>query len=241
MGMKRWLSCYFMLSLGIFVLSFPEWGWCQGDSDSLVSSKLDSLTREIEQLKSEIEALKASERKGLGRLIPRPASTGPIIESPEEIDRITLVNGTMVFGDILRRDKRSVIVETDIGILNLKWIQIKEVDRVKRAAKCILLGKILARRDPDTGKRVLVGKIKNKGSRRADFVQIKFNFLNAKAETVGIDSAYVDGTRHTFRSGVITDTCIRPNEYDDFKCFISQNKYPGESNYFYTIKWKEYD
>lgn len=200
----------------------------------LVKRDVASIRSELARIKSEIENFKAQQRRS-------PAEEAYLFaEAPEITHAVTLTNGTVVLGKIVRETLDEVVITTQLGTLNIARRYIKDIKEAERpSANPVISGKL--REENYVDRKVFLGTIKNDGNRRADFVQIKFKLHDESTAVIAEDSTYVDGSTHMFKSGVITDTTIDPGKSAPFKCTIYIPEGKSMTYYTYEIIWKEYE
>jgi len=108
-----------------------------------------------------------------------------------------------------------------------------------RGAEVILLGTISEKRD-NSDNVTFYGDLKNVGAKRADFVRVNFIFRkNWSGETKTL-TAYVNGTFHTFDSGVGSNASILPASIAPFELVVEKS-FGSFVGYTYTIDWEEYE
>ncbi|MBS1271002.1 MAG: hypothetical protein MAGBODY4_00131 [Candidatus Marinimicrobia bacterium] len=108
-----------------------------------------------------------------------------------------------------------------------------------RSANCVLVGGIKERSDA-SGNHIFTGSVKNTGERRADFVKIHFQFRqNWSGDTKSL-TAFVDGARHTFKSGVTSDATLPPGGLGQFELYVTKS-FGNYIGYSYSIDWEEYE
>jgi len=101
------------------------------------------------------------------------------------------------------------------------------------------LGTISEKRD-NSDNVTFYGDLKNVGAKRADFVRVNFIFRkNWSGETKTL-TAYVNGTFHTFDSGVGSNASILPASIAPFELVVEKS-FGSFVGYTYTIDWEEYE
>ena len=84
-----------------------------------------------------------------------------------------------------------------------------------------LLSKILNEEEVFEKYRLYTGKVINQGIRRGDFVRVIYNLWGGNTQLLHSDSSFVEGTQVIYRSGIVTDTVLEPNQSAQFKVLIS--------------------
>jgi len=131
------------------------------------------------------------------------------IQFPHLTHEIELTNGTLVNGNIIQENSDRMIVKTQIGQLTIDKANIATIKNISPNIPDIQFqGDAIDEIYPDH--RIFTGEVYNDGFRRADFVRIIYKLWSERTELIGIDSAFVEGTKIVYNSGVIADTAIEP-------------------------------
>lgn len=108
----------------------------------------------------------------------------------------------------------------------------------KDGANVILLGNVNEFKDK-SGNTILTGEVKNIGNRRGDFAKINFIFRKDwKGETETL-TAFVQGTNHTFDTGIVTDSSVLPGATAPFELIVPQ-AFGLFIGYSYSLDWEEF-
>ncbi|MCF7805080.1 MAG: hypothetical protein K9N46_06875 [Candidatus Marinimicrobia bacterium] len=204
------------------------------------SDRFYQLEQDVDSLKRSIRTLRRQVRNAGGDISPftLQREIQKVLSVPQITHEIELVNGTTVRGKVLRETIDEIIVQTQIGHLTLDRKLIKDTRPAEPPkAKIELDGPIEEETHED--KRVYRGRVKNTGVRRADFVRIVFQLSNQSANVVATDSAFIDGSTHTFNTAVLSDTSIEPGESASFTCSVFTPPNATISYYTYEIHWDE--
>jgi len=196
------------------------------------------LRTEMARIKSDINAYTK-----VPSAIRRPEAGYGFLESTEITHKVTLSNGTVVYGKVTRENLDQIILITQIGTLTIDRRQIRDIAPAESPkAECQIVG------DPGAletrvyqDRRVYTGFVKNVGERRADFVLIKIKLAREDTRIVAVDSAYVDGINTKFQTGVVSDTSIKPDESAAFSVTVYLPPDPDVAYYTAEVYWKEYD
>lgn len=124
------------------------------------------------------------------------------------------------------------------GFINNLGVQDGESKPIMNSANLVLIGNIDEYRDK-SGNTILSGEVKNIGTKRADFAKVNFTIKknwNGDTKTM---TAFLQGTYHTFESGVTANSSVLPGATSSFELIIptSIGPYIG---YSYDIEWDEY-
>ena len=200
------------------------------------------LENSIEDIKKEIEILQA-------RVIEyeyQPLETDYSKKLKEFIDRqppshkISLRNGSIIEGTIEKDKQFSLLVDTDVGKITINKSDIEKVDDlILPIADIIFIGH--GQEEIFNNYRVFSGKIMNQGERRGDFVRIIYNLWGENTELIISDSSFVGGPQIVYRSGIVTDTILEPNQSVKFNVEVA---IPDSINVAYItrdIRWELYD
>ena len=187
---------------------------------------------------------------------------------------ILMQGGTVYYGNIVYQDESMITLETMIGKLNLDRTKIVRVvshktDALsgiedvpvfegmeefpdledgsiiyKKPAEIILLGNISSAID-ESGNTKLMGKVKNTGGRRADFVKLNITLYRdwSKSLTPKTFAIFVDGETTYLEpsdSTLVSFSSLSPKAEADFELFVPQN-FGTVMSWMYEIDYEEYD
>ena len=108
------------------------------------------------------------------------------------------------------------------------------------SASIILLGDISENKDK-SGNTVLIGQLKNVGTKRADLVRIDFILKKNFQGDVERLTAYATGSTHIFKdTGIISNSSIKPGAIGDFKIIVP-NSIGNFIGYSYELYWDFYE
>ena len=203
-----------------------------------VRKDVTAIKTELARIKSDINAYSKTPKSVRGV----EAGYG-FLESYEITHKVTLNNGTEVFGKITRETLDTVILVTQIGTLTIDRRQIRDIAPAEAPrAECQIVGDVGSLETRVyKDRRVYSGFVTNVGERRADFVLVKIKLAQENTRIIAVDSAYVDGNNFKFRTGVISDTSIEPDERVPFSVTVYLPPDPEIAYYTADVLWKEYD
>jgi len=113
------------------------------------------------------------------------------------------------------------------------------IQETGQSANCVLVGSIKERTD-SSGNHIFTGSVKNTGERRADFVKIHFQFrLNWSGDTKTL-TAFVKGSRYTYKSGVTSEATLPQGALGKFELYVPKS-FGNYIGYSYSIDWEEYE
>ena len=171
----------------------------------------------IEDIQKQIDVLRARVIEYESK-IAAPSFTAQLqelIQKPVFTHKISLANGTVIEGTIEKDQVDNLLVKTDVGTLTINKADIEGIeDLVLPIPDIVFKGD--AREEIFDDRRVFKGKVVNQGSRRGDFVRVIFSLWADDTDLIAADSAFVNGTQIIYRSGIITDTILEPNQSAEF-------------------------
>ena len=237
------------------------------ETDVIESYIADEMNFEIKKLKAELKHAKTEirELKAKSEIWTNPLSVynkeiilnngstifGKIVYQDKDIlkaetligyltiDRSTIVRIVENVSETPTEKIENQIIE-DAGIdtkgaSGIDFISNKEG---KTGANVILLGNVNEFKDKSSNT-ILTGEVKNIGNRRADFAKINFIFRKDwKGETETL-TAFVQGTSHTFDTGIVTDSSILPGATAQFELIIPQT-FGLFIGYSFSLDWEEF-
>ena len=235
-----------------------------------LQSELHTNKAELQKLRSLVRGLE----KQINEKIESNTSdllTAPFSMYNQEI---LMQSGTVYYGNIIYQDQDMLTLETMIGKLNLNRAKVvrvishkaealSDIDKApvfeglegfpevedgsviyKKPAEIILLGNISSITD-ESGNTKLLGKVKNSGGRRADFVKLNITLyrdwsksLTPKTFAIFVDgeTTYLDPTDST----LVSFSSLSPKAEAGFEFFVPQN-FGTVMSWTYEIDYEEYD
>jgi len=180
-----------------------------------LKSSIDILHQQMDSLKRVISVY----QKGRGPIPTIDEELLNLIKIPQLRHRIELQNGTIVNGEIIEEDDLGIIVQTSIGQLAIERDRIVNItDDLPPNAKVELTGEPFVNAFPD--REEITGKIKNIGSKRADFVRVIANLWSSTTMLIQKDSVFVTGEKQKYFSGIRANTALEPGSVSEFKLVI---------------------
>jgi len=130
------------------------------------------------------------------------------------------------------------IGETGDGFIGTLGVQSAKSSPITNSANLVLVGNIDEIKD-NSGNTILSGDLKNIGMQRADFAKVNFvvkKNWNGDTKTM---TSFVQGTYHTFESGITANSSVLPGASASFELIIPATFGPF-IGYSYDIEWDEY-
>jgi hypothetical protein len=128
--------------------------------------------------------------------------------------------------------------ETGDGFIGTLGVQSAKSSPITNSANLVLVGNIDEIKD-NSGNTILSGDLKNIGMQRADFAKVNFvvkKNWNGDTKTM---TSFVQGTYHTFESGITATSSVLPGASASFELIIPAAFGPF-IGYSYDIEWDEY-
>ena len=200
-----------------------------------LKSSIDILHQQVDSLKRVISVYE----KGRGPIPTIDEELLNLIKIPQLRHRIELQNGTIVNGEIIQEDDLGIILQTSIGQLAIERDRIVNItDDLPPNAKVELTGEPFVNAFPD--REEITGKIKNIGTKRADFVRVIANLWSPTTMLIQKDSVFVTGKKQKYFSGIRADTALEPGSVSEFKLVISLSEGDKVSYRTYEVRWESY-
>ena len=235
-----------------------------------MQSELHTNKAEVQKLRSLVKGLEKQLNEQMATNYSEVWSTPFSIYNQE----ILMQSGTVYYGNIIYQDENIITLETMIGKLNLDRTRIVRVvshktDALsgieeipafegleefaeiedgsviyKKPAEIILLGNISSLTDK-SGNIKLLGKVKNSGGKRADFVKLNITLYRdwSKSLTPKTFAIFVDGETMYLDpsdSTLVSFSSLSPKAEADFELFVPQN-FGTVMSWTYEIDYEEYD
>lgn len=200
-----------------------------------LKSSIDILHQQVDSLKRVISVYE----KGRGPIPTIDEELLNLIKIPQLRHRIELQNGTIVNGEIIQEDDLGIILQTSIGQLAIERDRIVNItDDLPPNAKVELMGEPFVNAFPD--REEITGKIKNIGTKRADFVRVIANLWSPTTMLIQKDSVFVTGKKQKYFSGIRADTALEPGSVSEFKLVIPLSEGDKVSYRTYEVRWESY-
>ena len=200
-----------------------------------LKSSIDILHQQMDSLKRVISVYE----KGRGPIPTIDEELLNLIKIPQLRHRIELQNGTIVNGEIIQEDDLRIILQTSIGQLAIERDRIVNItDDLPPNAKVELTGEPFVNAFPD--REEITGKIKNIGTKRADFVRVIANLWSPTTMLIQKDSVFVTGKKQKYFSGIRADTALEPGSVSEFKLVIPLSEGNKVSYRTYEVRWESY-
>ena len=206
------------------------------------TEKFYELEKSVEDIQKEVEIL-------LARVMDyeyKPPETNytkqlkELIDKPPPAHKISLNNGSIIKGTIEKDKLDYLLVDTGVGKLTITKSEIEKIDDIiLPTPDIVFIGH--GKEEIFETQRIFTGKVMNQGSRRGDFVRVIYNLWGGNTQLIISDSAFVEGSKVIYRSGIVTDTIIGPNQSAQFNVQIS---IPDSINIAYItrdVRWELYD
>ena len=88
---------------------------------------------------------------------------------------------------------------------------------------------------------LFTGKVLNQGGLRGDFVRVIYQLWGEDTKIISSDSAFVAGTQVMYKSGIITDTALEPNQSAHFSVQVFVDVEIPISYVTREVHWLLYD
>ena len=217
-------------------------------TDSIISQKSESdslffsLGTNIAYFQTQIDSLKGIVRyydiaeKGLPEL---DEDVLDILKLPVLRHKVTLENGTIIIGHKLAENLDIIIMETTVGKLVIDRNYIVEYDeQYFPGPKVEFVGAYEKMEYPN--REEFIGRVRNTGKRRADFVKVTFFLWASTTEPLGVGDAMVDGTTTKFATGVISDASLEPGQMGIYRVVVEKQTGARISYRTNEVTWRDY-
>ena len=162
-----------------------------------------------------------------------------ILKLPVLRHKVTLKNGTIIVGHKIAEDLDVIILETTVGKLVIDRNYIIEYDeQYFPGPKVEFIGAYQKIEYPE--REEFIGRVKNTGKRRADFVKVTFFLWASNTESMGIGNSMVDGSTTKFATGVISDASLEPGQIGTYKVVVDKQKDVTISYRTNEVTWRNY-
>ena len=163
-----------------------------------------------------------------------------LIKTPKIKHEIELSNGTTIQGTIIYENADEMIVETQIGQLKINKNEILQIEDVLPPIAIIeFIGDGIEEIYKDY--RGYKGTIKNMGLKRADFVRIIYSMYDENSNLIVSDSAFVDGEKYQYNSGIISDASVNQNSFADYYVTVNIPTDKIVKYHLKEVRWEYYE
>ena len=163
-----------------------------------------------------------------------------MVTLPQLKNEILMNNGTLIQGTIISETIENIIIQTQIGQLTLDK---EDIDNIKEIAS--IGADVIFTNEPEekinSNYHIYSGTIQNKGLKTASFVRVIFKLWSSETDLIAIDSSFIDGNQIIYRSGINTDTALKPGDSGEYTVNVNT---PVDSNVQYItrdIHWEIYE
>lgn len=160
-----------------------------------------------------------------------------LLRSPGIKHEIQLSNGTIIQGVIIYENADQLIVETQIGQLQINKDEVlNTLDILPPLANLEFIGDAIE--EVYQNQRAYRGSIKNNGLKRADFVRVVYTLHDENSNLIAIDSAFISGSKQIFNSGIISDASINPGDFAEFYVVIESLDKKEIKYFLRDVRWE---
>ena len=203
--------------------------------------EISILKRDIQEIQGELDYIRSQQKEYDDLTLPQiREEIQRIINIPEKVSQISLLNGTIVYGEILKETVDEMLVRTPIGLLSIQKDNVKTIsDFSTMKPEIEIVGEPIETKS--SGKITYKGYILNKGLRRADFVRVIFKLHDESTKVITQDSAFVFNKPIELLSGVRLKSSINPGEKLPFTVEVPLPKGVVSSNVSYHTTRVEFE
>ena len=163
-----------------------------------------------------------------------------LLRNPGIKHEIQLSNGTTIQGVIIYENADQLIVETQIGQLQINKDEVlNTLDILPPLANLEFIGDAIE--EVYQNKRAYKGSIKNNGLKRADFVRVIYTLHDENSNLIAIDSSFVSGKKQIFNSGIISDASINPGDFAEFYVIIEPLGKKEIKYFLRDVRWEYFE
>jgi hypothetical protein len=200
------------------------------------------LEKSVEDVQKEIEVLRTRVMK-YEHKYPEPNYTKQLkelINKPPPAHKISFKNGSIIKGTIEKDKLDYLLVDTNVGKLTINKSDIENIDDlILPTPDVVFIGH--GQEEVFETYRLFTGKVINQGSRRGDFVRVIYNLWGEDTQLIRSDSSFVEGTQIIYRSGIVTDTVLEPNQSAQFRVEIPLSDSIQAAYVTRDVRWELFD
>ena len=214
-------------------------------TDSVVvvqSNKFFELEQSMEDIQKEVEMLR---NKVMDYEYKPPDSDytkqlKALIDNPPPAHKISLKNGSIIEGTIEKDKVEYLLVNTEVGLLTLNKSEILGIeDLILPTPELVFIGH--GQEEAFESFRLFSGKVMNQGNRRGDFVRVIYSLWGENTQLLGSDSTFIEGSQIIYRSGIVTDSVLEPNQSAQFSLKVAVPDSISVTYVTRDVRWEMFD
>ena len=213
------------------------------DSVAVVkSNNFFALEQSVEDIQKEVEMLR---NKVMDYEYKPPDSDytkqlKALIDNPPPAHKISLKNGSIIEGTIEKDKVEYLLVNTEVGLLTLNKSEILGIeDLILPTPELVFIGH--GQEEAFDSFRLFSGKVMNQGNRRGDFVRVIYSLWGENTQLLGSDSTFVEGSQIIYRSGIVTDSVLEPNQSAQFSLKVAVPDSISVTYVTRDVRWEMFD
>ncbi len=213
------------------------------DSVAVVqSNKFFELEQSMEDIQKEVEML----RNKVMDYEYKPSDSDytkqlkALIDNPPPAHKISLKNGSIIEGTIEKDKVEYLLVNTEVGLLTLNKSEILGIeDLILPTPELVFIGH--GQEEAFESFRLFSGKVMNQGNRRGDFVRVIYSLWGENTQLLGLDSTFIEGSQIIYRSGIVTDSVLEPNQSAQFSLKVAVPDSISVTYVTRDVRWEMFD
>lgn len=162
------------------------------------------------------------------------------LDNPPAAHKISLENGSIIVGTIKKDKLDYLLVNTEVGLLTLNKSDIVGIeDLILPTPDLVFIGH--GKEEVFDSYRLFTGKVMNQGHRRGDFIRVIYNLWGENTQLLGSDSTFIEGSQIIYRSGIVTDTVLEPNQSAQFSVTVAVPDSISVTYVTRDVRWEMFD
>ena len=163
-----------------------------------------------------------------------------LIDNPPPAHKISLKNGSIIEGTIEKDKVEYLLVNTEVGLLTLNKSEILGIeDLILPTPELVFIGH--GQEEAFESFRLFSGKVMNQGNRRGDFVRVIYSLWGENTQLLSSDSTFIEGSQIIYRSGIVTDSVLEPNQSAQFSLKVAVPDSISVTYVTRDVRWELFD
>ena len=163
-----------------------------------------------------------------------------LIDNPPPAHKISLKNGSIIEGTIEKDKVEYLLVNTEVGLLTLNKSEILGIeDLILPTPELVFIGH--GQEEAFESFRLFSGKVINQGNRRGDFVRVIYSLWGENTQLLSSDSTFIEGSQIIYRSGIVTDSVLEPNQSAQFSLKVAVPDSISVTYVTRDVRWEMFD
>ena len=139
-----------------------------------------------------------------------------LIKEPHVEHEILMENGTIIQGKIITEGTDKMILQTQIGQLQIDKAYITSIKNIDPLIPKILFNEKSIKEKISPSNLTFSGEVINEGGRRGDFIRVIYQLWQSETQLFLADSVFIAGDNILYSNNVHSNACLDPGKSGSF-------------------------